>query len=254
MNMHPFAREALLIGREGLERLKNARAAVFGLGGVGGIAAEALARSGVGAIDLIDSDRYTLTNLNRQLGALHSTLGQYKADVMAERLRDINPDLRVTPRILFYLPENAEEIDLSAYDMILDCIDTVTAKLTLIERAYRAGAPIISAMGAGNRTDPTMLRIGDIYQTSGDPLARVMRKELRKRGVPALTAVYSLEPARRPVLPPEAPADPAAPRRDTPGSMAFVPPAMGLAMASAAVRYLLKDIMTRDTTEEPLYE
>ena len=249
--MHQFSREEMLIGPDGLERLRSARAAVFGLGGVGGSAAEALARSGVGSIDLIDSDRYTLTNLNRQLGALHSTLGRYKAEAMAERLRDINPDLIVTPRILFYLPENAEEIDLSAYDIILDCIDTVAAKLTLIERAHRLGVPVISAMGAGNRTDPTVLRIGDIFGTRGDPLARVMRKELRRRGVPGLTAVYSLEQPRRPAPSPEAPADPAAPRRDIPGSTAFVPPAMGLCMVSAAVRELLKEPAPNMISEEP---
>ena len=249
--MHPFSREEMLIGPDGLERLRSARAAVFGLGGVGGSAAEALARSGVGGIDLIDSDRYTLTNLNRQLGALYSTLGRYKAEAMAERLRDINPDLAVTPRILFYLPENAEEFDLSAYDIILDCIDTVTAKLALIERAHRLNVPVISAMGAGNRTDPTILRIEDIYGTRGDPLARVMRKELRRRGVPGLTVVYSLEPPRRPAPPPpETPADPAAPRRDTPGSLAFVPPAMGLAMAFAAVRELLKNTVPDMISEE----
>lgn len=253
--MHAFSREEMLIGPEGLEKLRSARAAVFGLGGVGGTAAEALARSGVGSIDLIDSDRYTLTNLNRQLGALHSTLGRDKADVMAERLRDINPDLIVTPRILFYLPGNAEEIDLSAYDIILDCIDTVAAKLTLIERAYRLTVPVISAMGAGNRTDPTRLRIGDLFSTRDDPLAREMRRELRRRGVPALPVVYSLEPPRRPAPPPpEQPADPAAPRRDIPGSTAFVPPAMGLAMAYAAVRELLKNTVPDMNSEEPRHE
>ncbi len=243
--MDQFSRSALLIGREGVEKLGRARVALFGVGGVGGYVAEALARSGVGAIDLYDPDTVSLTNLNRQIVALHSTLGLPKAEVMARRLRDINPAVAVTAHPLFYVPENAEQVDVSSYDYIADAIDTVTAKLHLIERCYHLGVPIISAMGAGNRLDPSQVRVGDIFETHNCPLARIMRKELRKRGVPALRVAYSTEEALSP-LPDEAAAlqaeTPAlsAPRRDTPGSMMFVPAAMGLAMAAAIVRDIVK--------------
>ncbi len=243
--MDQFSRSALLIGREGVEKLGRARVALFGVGGVGGYVAEALARSGVGAIDLYDPDTVSLTNLNRQIVALHSTLGLPKAEVMARRLRDINPAVAVTAHPLFYLPENAEQVDVSSYDYIADAIDTVTAKLHLIERCYHLGVPIISAMGAGNRLDPSQVRVGDIFETHNCPLARIMRKELRKRGVPALRVAYSTEEALSP-LPEEAAAlqaeTPAlsVPRRDTPGSMMFVPAAMGLAMAAAIVRDIVK--------------
>ena len=242
--MDQFSRSALLIGREGVEKLGRAKVALFGVGGVGGYVAEALARSGVGSIDLYDPDAVSLTNLNRQIVALHSTLGQSKAEVMARRLRDINPAVAVTAHPLFYLPENAEQVDLSSYDYIADAIDTVTAKLDLIERSYRLGVPIISAMGAGNRLDPSLVRVGDIFETRNCPLARIMRKELRKRGIPALRVAYSTEEALSP-LPEEASALQAetpvtdAPRRDTPGSMMFVPAAMGLTMAAAIVRDLV---------------
>ncbi len=238
--MDQFSRSALLIGRVGIEKLRGARVALFGVGGVGGYVAEALARSGVGSIDLYDPDTVNLTNLNRQIIALHSTLNEPKAETMARRLRDINPAIKAAAHPLFYLPENAAQADLSVYDYIADAIDTVTAKLDLIERAYRLGVPIISAMGAGNRLDPTQVRVGDIFETKDCPLARIMRKELRKRGIPALKAAYSTEPALSPI-PEEAAALKAetavsnAPRRDTPGSMMFVPAAMGLAMASAMV-------------------
>ncbi len=238
--MDQFSRSALLIGRVGIEKLRGARVALFGVGGVGGYVAEALARSGVGSIDLYDPDTVNLTNLNRQIIALHSTLNEPKAETMARRLRDINPAIKAAAHPLFYLPENAAQADLSIYDYIADAIDTVTAKLDLIERAYRLGVPIISAMGAGNRLDPTQVRVGDIFETKDCPLARIMRKELRKRGIPALKAAYSTEPALSPI-PEEAAALKAetavsnAPRRDTPGSMMFVPAAMGLAMASAMV-------------------
>ena len=243
--MDQFARAALLIGREGVEKLRQAHVALFGVGGVGGYVAEALARSGVGAIDLIDPDQVNLTNLNRQIVALHSTLGQPKAEAMARRLRDINPEIRVTVRPLFYLPETAEQVDIGVYDYIADAIDTVTAKLNLIERAHESGVPIISAMGAGNRLDPTRLRVGDIYETQNCPLARIMRRELRKRGIPALRVVYSTEAALAPLaqeaagMKAEEPSQ-NVPRRDTPGSMAFVPAAMGLTMASVIVRELIK--------------
>ena len=246
--MHQFSRTALLIGQDGLRLLRQCRVAVFGLGGVGGHAAEALARSGVGGLDLIDSDRVTLTNLNRQLAALHSTLGQYKADVLAARLRDIHPDLRLEARRLFYLPETAGEIDLAAYDYILDCIDTVAAKLDLAQRAYALGVPLISAMGAGNRLDPTQLRVGDLFDTQNCPLARVMRRELRRRGVPALKVVYSAEPALQPRPDPDDPdaEQPQAARRQVPGSTAFVPPVMGMIMAAEAVKDLLNAGKRRD--------
>jgi tRNA A37 threonylcarbamoyladenosine dehydratase len=243
--MDQFSRSALLIGRERVEKLGRARVALFGVGGVGGYVAEALARSGVGAIDLYDPDTVSLTNLNRQIVALHSTLGLPKAEVMARRLRDINPAVAVTAHPLFYLPENAEQVDVSSYDYIADAIDTVTAKLHLIERCYHLGVPIISAMGAGNRLDPSQVRVVDIFETHNCPLARIMRKELRKRGVPALRVAYSTEEALSP-LPNEAAAlqaeTPAlsVPRRDTPGSMMFVPAAMGLAMAAAIVRDIVK--------------
>ena len=241
--MDQFSRSALLIGREGIEKLSRARVALFGVGGVGGYVAEALARSGIGSIDLFDPDIVNLTNLNRQIVALHSTLGQPKAETLARRLKDINPSIKVTAHPLFYLPENADQVDLSAFDYIADAIDTVTAKLDLIERAYHLGVPMISAMGAGNRLDPSQVRVGDIFETKDCPLARIMRKELRKRGIPSLRVAYSTEPALSP-LPEEAAAlqaeTPAsdAPRRDTPGSMMFVPAAMGLIMAAAIVRDL----------------
>ena len=241
--MDQFSRSALLIGREGVEKLGRARVALFGVGGVGGYVAEALARSGVGNIDLYDPDTVALTNLNRQIIALHSTLGQPKAEVMAQRLRDISPAINVTAHPLFYLPENADQVDLSSYNYIADAIDTVTAKLELIERSYHLAVPIISAMGAGNRLDPMQIKVGDIFETQNCPLARIMRKELRKRGIPSLRVAYSTEPALAPLpqetaaLQAEIPASDA-PRRDTPGSMMFVPAAMGLAIASAIVRDL----------------
>ncbi len=239
--MDQFARSALLIGQAGVDRLRRARVALFGVGGVGGYAAEALARSGVGELALIDPDTVSLTNLNRQIIALHSTLGRPKAEAMAERLRDINPEIRVTVHPLFYLPDTADAIDLSRYDYIADAIDTVSAKLELARRAWEMRVPILSAMGAGNRLDPSLLRVGDIFETQNCPLARVMRRELRRRGVPALRVVYSAEPAITPCAAEKSAMlsqAPSALRRDTPGSMAFVPAAMGLLMASVIVRDL----------------
>ena len=233
--MDQFEREALLIGREGVDRLRSKRVALFGIGGVGGYVAEALIRCGIGSLDFYDNDRVALSNLNRQLIALRSTVGRDKVDVMAERLKDICPEARVTGHKLFYLPEAADQVDFSSFDYIADAIDTVTAKLDIAERAYRLGVPAISAMGAGNRLDPTQFRVGDIYETENCPLARVMRKELRKRGIPALKVVYSTEPA---ITPQGAVSEPTV-RRATPGSIAFVPPVMGLIMASAIVSDLL---------------
>lgn len=232
--MEQFEREALLIGWEGVEKLRSVRVALFGVGGVGGYVAEALIRCGVGSLDFYDNDQVALSNLNRQIIALHSAVGRDKVDVMAERLRDISPDARITGHKLFYLPEEADKVDFASFDYIADAIDTVAAKLDIIERASRLGVPVISAMGAGNRLDPTRLRVGDIYETEGCPLARVMRRELRKRGVPSLKVVYSTEPAIAPLSAPEASS-----RRAVPGSIAFVPPAMGLIMASVIVRDLI---------------
>ena len=250
--MNQFSRMELLFSPEAMAKLAGARVALFGVGGVGGYAAEALARSGVGAIDLFDDDRVCITNMNRQIIALRSTVGQFKVDVMAARLKDINPDIRVEPRQMFYLPENADTVDFTQYSYVIDAVDTVTAKLDIITRCKAANVPVISAMGAGNKLDPSQLRVGDIYETTICPLARVMRKELRKRGVKSLKVVYSTEPAIRPdddpslscryhcVCPPGTTRKCTA-RRDIPGSTAFVPPVMGLLIA----REIVMDISER---------
>ncbi|MBO4885063.1 MAG: tRNA threonylcarbamoyladenosine dehydratase [Clostridia bacterium] len=235
--MNQFARCALLLGEEGMARLAAARVAIFGVGGVGGYVAEALCRSGVGALDLYDDDRVAFTNLNRQIIATRDTVGQYKADVAAGRLLSINPDARVRGFRLFYMPDTADGVDLSQYDYVVDAVDTVAAKLELAVRCAALNVPLISAMGAGNKLDPTRLRVADIYETSVCPLARVMRRELRKRGVKRLKVVYSLEP---PIVPaacgPDAEdAGPHAARRAVPGSTAFVPSAMGLVIAGEVV-------------------
>ena len=214
-----------------MARLHGARVALFGVGGVGGHAAEALVRSGIRQIDLYDNDTVSLTNLNRQLIATRSTIGMYKVDAMKERLRDIDPEVQVGAHRMFYMPENADEVDLSRYDYVIDAIDTVTAKLELIQRCDALGVPMISAMGAGNKLDPTQITVTDIYKTSACPLARVMRTELRKRGVKKLTVAYSTEPAIKVTA-----ADPQnATRRAVPGSTAFVPAAMGLIIAGHIV-------------------
>ncbi|RKJ42245.1 tRNA threonylcarbamoyladenosine dehydratase [Acutalibacter sp. 1XD8-33] len=223
-----FEREELLLGREAVERLQRARVAVFGLGGVGGHAAEALVRCGVGAIDLIDGDTYSSTNLNRQLFATRATLGREKTRAGAERLQEINPALRVEEHPFFYTPDTADRLDFTRFDYILDCIDMVTGKLAIIERAVGEGVPIISAMGAGNKLDPTAFRVADIYETSVCPLARVMRRELKKRNVRRLKVVYSQEP------PLTAPAG----EHPLPGSVAFVPSVAGLILAGEAVKDL----------------
>ena len=219
------ARTALLLGPSALETLAAARLAVFGLGGVGGHAAEALARCGVGALDLVDGDTVCESNLNRQIVALHSTLGLPKAEVMAARVRDINPACEVTAHVVFFDANTASQFDFTKYDYVLDCIDSVTSKLLLIELCHAAGTKIISCMGAGNKLDPSRFEIADIYKTSMCPLAREMRRELRKRGVPALQVVYSREA-------------PAAHSRP-PGSVSFVPSAAGLMMAGEAVREII---------------
>lgn len=238
-------RTRLLIGDEPLERLKHAKIAVFGVGGVGGYAVEALARSGVGTLHLYDDDTVSESNLNRQIAALWSTLGQPKAEVMARRVRDINPDCHVEAFRMFYLPKNADEVDLTQYDYVVDCIDTVTAKLELVTRCTALQVNIISAMGTGNKFDPSALVVTDISKTQGCPLARTMRKELRKRGINHLKVVYSTELPTSPLRPadfepPETtdtrPGSNA--RRDTPGSTPFVPAAAGLLLASVVVRDL----------------
>lgn len=238
-------RTRLLIGDEPVERLKNAKVAVFGVGGVGGFCVEALARAGVGTLHLYDDDTVSESNLNRQIAALHSTLGQPKAEVMAQRVKDINPNCQVKAIRMFYLPQNADEVDLTQYDYVIDCIDTVAAKLELVSRCTTLQVKIISAMGSGNKLDPTAFQITDISKTQGCPLARVMRKELRKRGIEHLKVVYSTELPRSPIRPmeTEAPATTdtrpgSTARRDTPGSISFVPAAAGLVLASAVVREL----------------
>ncbi len=230
-----FDRTRLLLGTEAMERLARSRVAVFGLGGVGGHVAEGLCRSGVGALDLFDNDEVSLTNLNRQLIATQDTIGMPKTEAMRQRLLSINPELRVEGRQMFYLPENADEVDLSAYDYVVDAIDTVSAKLELAVRCHRLGVRLISAMGAGNKLDPTKLVVTDISQTSVCRLARVMRQELRKRGIQHLKVCYSTEPALTPLADE---GQPAPGKRQTPGSTSFVPSVMGLIIAGQVVREL----------------
>lgn len=232
--MNQFERTRMLLGGEAMDRLRRARVAVFGLGGVGGMAVEALARSGVGALDLIDNDTVSLTNLNRQVIATRRTLGQYKTDAAAARVAELAPDCRVCTRRLFYLPETADAIDFTQYDYVVDAIDTVAGKLSLVLNAQRAGTSIISALGTGNKLDPSRLEIGDIYETSVCPLARVMRRELRRRGVEHLKVLWSRE---KPISP--LPSEEETERRALPGSSAFVPPAAGLLIASEVVRELI---------------
>lgn len=230
-----FSRTELLLGKEATRRLAAARVAVFGIGGVGGYTVEALARSGVGALDLIDDDRFCPSNLNRQLFATHKTIGLYKVDVAAERIRDINPQARVITHKVFFTPETADQFDFSKYDYIVDAIDTVTGKLALVMNAERAGAPIISSMGAGNKLDPTAFEVADIYETSVCPLAKVMRRELKRRGIKTLKVVYSKEPPLTPI----GAADENLGRRP-PGSTAFVPSVAGLIIAGEVVKDLIK--------------
>ena len=229
-----FSRTALLIGEEGVEKLKNSKVAVFGVGGVGGYVVEALARSGVGALELIDKDTVSESNINRQIIALHSTVGRLKTEVMAERVKDINPDCKVSVRNLFYLPETAGEFDFSSYDYVVDAIDTVSGKIALIEQAKKANVPVISSMGAGNKLDPTAFEVADITKTSVCPLARVMRRELKKRGVEHLKVVYSKEePLPSALIDAES-------GKPIPGSIAFVPSVVGLILASEVIKDLIK--------------
>ena len=230
-----FEREAMLLGEDAVARLSQCRVALFGVGGVGSYAAEALARSGVGEIELIDHDTVSVSNINRQLIALESTVGRPKVQVAAERMRDINPDIRVIERQEFFLPENAHTFDFSTYDYVIDAIDTVSGKIAIAEAATKAGVPMISCMGTGNKLDPTAFRVTDLAKTSMCPLARVMRRELKKRGILHLTVVYSEEQAMRPTgaLDEET-------GKQVPGSLAFVPSVAGLIAASEAIKILIK--------------
>ena len=229
-----FSRTALLIGENGVERLRKSRVAVFGVGGVGSFTVEALARLGVGHFTLVDPDTVAESNLNRQLIALHSTIGKYKVDAARERVLDINPDAEVEALKLFYLPENADDFDVSRFDCIIDAIDTVSAKLELITRAKAAGVPIISSMGTGNKMNPTMFEVSDIYKTSVCPLAKVMRRELKNRNIKKLKVVYSKEePINTNILSDDG-------RKMVPGSNAFTPSVAGLIIASEVVKDLLE--------------
>lgn len=245
-----FSRTELLLGKEGMERLKNARVAVFGVGGVGGYVCEALVRSGVGSFDLIDDDKVCLTNLNRQIIATRSTVGKYKVDVMKERMLDINPDVQVETYKCFFLPENANDFPFAEYDYVVDAVDTVTAKIELVMKCQSMGVPIISSMGAGNKLDASAFQVADIYKTKMCPLAKVMRRELKKRGVKKLKVVYSEEKPTKPIedmaiscrthciCPPGA-AHKCTERRDIPGSVAFVPSVAGLIVAGEVVKDLV---------------
>lgn len=232
--MNAFSRTERLLGSENMKKLKKARVAVFGVGGVGGYVVEALARSGVGRLDLIDRDTVSLTNINRQIIALHSTIGRYKVDVARERVLDINPEAVVNVYKTFYLPETAGLFDFTEYDYVVDAIDTVTGKLMLAEQADQAGTPIISSMGAGNKLDAAAFEVADIYGTSVCPLAKVMRRELKKRGIRRLKVVYSKEPP----MTVAANGDEESFERQAPGSIAFVPSAAGLIIAGEVIRDL----------------
>ena len=235
-----FIRTALIFGEDGMSRLAGARVAVFGVGGVGGHCVQALARAGIGAIDVFDDDVVSVTNINRQAVAMTSTLGRPKVDVICEQVLDINPQARVTCHRMFYTPENAESVDLTPYSFVVDAIDTVKAKVELIVRAHAAGVPIVSAMGAGNKLDPTQFEVADIYDTSVCRLAKVMRRELRKRGIPALKCVYSKEEPIQ-VFAEELDEEPAENRRSVPGSVSFVPSVAGLIIAGEVIKDLVKD-------------
>ena len=247
--LNQFSRTQLIYGPEAMEKLAASRVAVFGIGGVGGYVVEALVRSGVGALDLIDDDKVCLTNLNRQIIATRKTVGKYKVDVAEERVHDINPDCVVRKYQTFYLPETADQFDFRAYDYVVDAIDTVTGKLGIIEQAREAGVPVISSMGAGNKTNATLFEVADIYETSVCPLAKVMRRECRKRGIEKLKGVYSKEEPKRPLedmsiscrqhcICPPGTERKCTQRRDIPGSTAFVPSVVGLIIAGEVINDL----------------
>lgn len=237
--LEQFSRTQLLLGDEAIEKLQNARVAVFGVGGVGGYVCEALARCGVGAIDIVDNDTVCLSNLNRQIIATHKTIGRYKTDVMEERIHDINPDCKVTSHRCFFLPETAEEFDFKAYDYVVDAVDTVTAKIELVMKCNATGTPIISSMGAGNKLDPTAFKVADIYKTNVCPLAKVMRRELKKRGIHKLKVVYSEE---KPISNAENAGvheeNAGMRKKSVPGSIAFVPSVVGLIIGGEVVKDL----------------
>jgi len=236
--MDPYSRTQLLLGKEGMQRLRSARVAVFGLGGVGGYAVEALARSGVGKLELIDHDTVSLTNINRQILATRDAVGMDKAEVAAQRVRAIDPEIEVTARKTFFGPDTKDDFDFTQYAYVVDAIDTVTGKLALVMAAKEAGVPIICSMGAGNKLDPTAFRVADLYETKGCPLARIMRKECRRRGIEKLKVVYSPEEPITPDLPPDDPAWAELPegRNALPGSVAFVPSVAGLILAGEVIK------------------
>ena len=233
-----FSRTELILGKDAIKKLASSRVAVFGVGGVGGYAVEALARSGVGALDLIDSDKICLSNINRQIIATQNNIGQYKVDEAKKRVLSINPDCVVRTYKIFYLPETEDMFDFSQYDYVVDAIDTVSGKLALVENAKKTGTPVISSMGAGNKLDPTAFRVADIYSTSVDPLARIMRYECRKRKIDKLKVVYSKEP---PLMPESQPSEDngGSSRRQTPGSISFVPSVAGLIIAGEVIKDLI---------------
>lgn len=232
--LHEFSRTELLIGKEALDKLKHSKVAVFGVGGVGSFVAEGLTRAGVGRLVLVDNDVVSLTNLNRQLPATQKTLGRPKVEVMKERILEINPEAEVTIHQAFYLPETADELIRDDYDYMVDAVDTVTAKIDLIVQAKKRNIPIISCMGAGNKMDPTGFRVSDIYKTSVDPLAKVMRRELKKRGIDSLKVVYSTEPPIKPMESEEK-----SRKKQVPGSISFVPSVAGLIIAGEVVKDLI---------------
>lgn len=249
--LNQYSRTELLFGKEAMEKLWQSRIAVFGIGGVGGYAVEALARSGIGSLDLIDDDRVCLTNINRQIYATRKTVGKYKVDVAAERILEINPAINVVTYKTFYTPETAEQFDFEKYDYIIDAIDTVTGKIELVLQAQKVNVPIISSMGAGNKVDPTAFEVADIYKTSICPLARVMRRELKKRNVKSLKVVYSKEPPMTPIddmtiscrtncICPPGTVRKCTERRQVPGSNAFVPSVVGLIIAGEVIKDLTK--------------
>ncbi|NMB44577.1 MAG: tRNA threonylcarbamoyladenosine dehydratase [Clostridiales bacterium] len=251
-----FTRSTLLLGQEAMDKIAGSRVAVFGVGGVGGYVVEALVRTGLGEIDIIDNDTVALSNINRQIIATNKTLGRYKVDVMKERILDINPNVKVHTYKSFFLPDNSDDFDFTQYDFVVDAIDTVTGKLEIIEKANKANVPVISAMGAGNKLDPTRLEVADIYETSICPLAKVMRRELRARGIKGLKVVYSKEVPLKPMHSLDQQANQADTskegvedkskaketwkRRATPGSVSFVPPVAGLIIAGEVIKDLIK--------------
>ena len=248
-----FARTQLIYGAEAMKKLASSRIAVFGIGGVGGYAVEALVRSGIGALDLIDDDKVCLTNLNRQIIATRKTVGKYKVDVAKERILDINPDCEVRTYRTFFLPDTSDQFDFTEYDYVIDAIDTVTGKLAIIEKAKNEGVPVISSMGAGNKVNPSMFEVADIYETSICPLAKVMRRECKKRGIDSLKVVYSKEPPSRPLedmsvscrqncICPPGTARKCTERRDIPGSTAFVPSVVGLIIAGEVINDLVSSV------------